>query len=347
MGLLAYSGITTKVRAMESRLITDAQFRQMAALEDVRSAADFLRQQPAYAEVFAGLDDTMLHRGFIEQLLTGSMYRDYTSLYRFASLEQRKFLDIYFTHYEISVIKQILRHILGQQSEAPNMTRFRKFFRRHSKLDPVSLSQAGSMTEFMVRLEGTPYYPLFAKIGGSAKYGLFDYEFQLDLFYLKSMWVARAKLLPKKEQKIIAECFGPRLDLLNIQWIYRAKHYYNLPEADILALLIPIRYKLRPAQITRLLEAPTRAEFAEAIRATAYGRYREAKELTAPEAEQLHRQIIDRIYSKTSRKYPYSIAILDSYLYFKSRELHRIITTIEGIRYGLKPDEIIRLAAKQ
>ena len=49
MSLLTYSGITTKVRAMESRLFTEAQFREMAALEDVHSAADYLKQQPAYA----------------------------------------------------------------------------------------------------------------------------------------------------------------------------------------------------------------------------------------------------------------------------------------------------------
>ena len=30
MGLLAYSGITTKVRAMESRLLTEEEFRQLA-----------------------------------------------------------------------------------------------------------------------------------------------------------------------------------------------------------------------------------------------------------------------------------------------------------------------------
>ena len=67
MSLLTYSGITTKVRAMESRLFTEEQFREMAALEDVHSAADYLKQQPAYAGIFSGLDDSMLHRGNIER----------------------------------------------------------------------------------------------------------------------------------------------------------------------------------------------------------------------------------------------------------------------------------------
>lgn len=83
MGLLAYSGITTKVRAMESRLLKPEQFQELAEQEDVRSAADYLKEQPAYAEVFEGLDDTKLHRGYMEQILTQSEYRDFTRLYRF------------------------------------------------------------------------------------------------------------------------------------------------------------------------------------------------------------------------------------------------------------------------
>ena len=70
MSLLTYSGITTKVRAMQSHLLSEEQFHEMAGLEDVRSAADYLKQLPTYAEIFAGVDDSNLHRGHIEQLLT-------------------------------------------------------------------------------------------------------------------------------------------------------------------------------------------------------------------------------------------------------------------------------------
>lgn len=45
--------------------------------------------------------------------------------------------------------------------------------------------------------------------------------------------------------------------------------------------------------------------------------------------------MIDRIYELTSRKEPYSASVLNSYLYFKEREIEKIITTIERIRYGV------------
>ena len=46
-------------------------------------------------------------------------------------------------------------------------------------------------------------------------------------------------------------------------------------------------------------------------------------------------EVIDRIYELTSRKEPYSASVLNSYLYFKEREIEKIITTIERIRYGV------------
>ena len=51
-GLLSYSGITTKVRAMESHLITDRQFGEMSTLESVSDAVEYLRRLPAYGMIF-------------------------------------------------------------------------------------------------------------------------------------------------------------------------------------------------------------------------------------------------------------------------------------------------------
>ena len=41
--LIAYSGITTKVKAMERWRLTDSQFAEMAALESVPEAVEYLR----------------------------------------------------------------------------------------------------------------------------------------------------------------------------------------------------------------------------------------------------------------------------------------------------------------
>ena len=108
--LIHYSGISTKIRAMERWRIKPEQFEQMAALESVPEAVRFLRSLPPYEKIFSGVEDKELHRGRIEQLLNLAQYEDFASLYQFANMKQRRFLDLYFMHYEIGIVKTCLRN---------------------------------------------------------------------------------------------------------------------------------------------------------------------------------------------------------------------------------------------
>ena len=347
MGLLAYSGITTKVRAMESRLLKPEQFRELAEQEDVRSAADYLKEQPAYAEVFDGLDDTKLHRGYIEQILTQSEYQDFTRLYRFSSMKQRKFLDLYFKHYEVEVIKKLLRHMLGGREGQTDLSMFQGFFEKHSELDLETLCRAKNFSEFTEALEGTVYGKLLSQMQEKGQTGLFDCELKLDLFYFKLLWKLRNKLLSKTERKILDDCFGSRLDLLNIQWICRARSFYRLSQAEIYALLIPVHYRLRADKVKLLVEAEDDAKFFAVLRETPYGKQEELQTGQMPDIQLLSNQMLNRIYGRTGHRYPHSPAVLDSYLYRKELEMRKIVTALEGIRYGLPASEIMGLLAKQ
>ena len=347
MGLLAYSGITTKVRAMESRLLKPEQFLELAEQEDVRSAADYLKEQPAYAEVFDGLDDTKLHRGYIEQILTQSEYQDFTRLYRFSSMKQRKFLDLYFKHYEVEVIKKLLRHMLGGREGQTDLSMFQGFFEKHSELDLETLCRAKNFSEFTEALEGTVYGKLLSQMQEKGQTGLFDCELKLDLFYFQLLWKLRNKLLSKTERKILDDCFGSRLDLLNIQWICRARSFYRLSQAEIYALLIPVHYRLRADKVKLLVEAEDDAKFFAVLRETPYGKQEELQTGQMPDIQLLSNQMLNRIYGRTGHRYPHSPAVLDSYLYRKELEMRKIVTALEGIRYGLPASEIMGLLAKQ
>ena len=90
-GLLAYSGIATKVKSMQSKLLSEDRLREMAALENVPEALEYLKRQPAYEDLFSDVDDQSFHRSAIEQRLLLSKYRDFTKLYRFSRVSQRKF----------------------------------------------------------------------------------------------------------------------------------------------------------------------------------------------------------------------------------------------------------------
>ena len=339
--LLTYSGIATKIRAMEGNLLKQEHYHELCFLETVQAAVDYLKKLPAYADLFTNTDESEWHRGMIEQQLRISLYRDFSKLYRFSSMEQRNFLDLYFMHYEIIIIKRYLRHVMGHQTTRMDLSVFEEFFHRHSKLDLARLAEARNLEEFIASLEGSYYFPLLEKMEQADHLTVFDYEMQLDRIFFQSIWDVKDKMLSKQESKLVAESFGTRLDLLTVQWIYRSKKYYRLADADIYSLLLPFHYNLKTDQIRQMVEAGTLEEFFAALRNTRYGGLADADLNHPPDLEALYLEILDKLHTDSSRKNPYSIAVLNSYLYFKESEIRNIVTIIESIRYNVDGNEIL------
>ena len=162
--LLAYSGLTTKVKAMQSRLITSAQLQEMASLESVSACVDYLKRQPAYETVLGSAESGELHRGVIEQYLKLSEYQDFDRLYRFSNLTQRKFLDFYFMHYEVAFLKRCLRSIIGHSPLDLDLSVFQQFFDSRSSLNFSKIAEAKNLTDFTAALEGSVFYPLLSSL---------------------------------------------------------------------------------------------------------------------------------------------------------------------------------------
>ena len=155
------------------------------------------------------------------------------------------------------------------------------------------------------------------------------------MLYFKTVWKIKEKYLSGQEKKDLTQCFGTRMDMLNLQWICRAKKYYHLPEGEIYAMIIPISLHLKKTEIRAMAQAEDVEQVYALIRNSWYGRLDLGNLEKGQSLEEPCREVIDRIYELTSRKEPYSASVLNSYLYFKEREIEKIITTIERIRYGV------------
>lgn len=344
--LLTYSGLTTKVRAMKSRLLTESQYRELAEFDTVSGAVDYLKKFPAYKPFLSGKDGTSLHRGKIEELLLQSKYDDFSKIYRFSGLSQRKFLDLYFMHYEIAKLKRCLRGVIANRPLEIDFSLFQEFFDRHSSLNLLKLSSSEDLNKFISNLEGSPYYDIMARLNRQENTSLFDYESNLDMLYFKTMWKAKNSGLKKREQYSLAKCFGNRLDMLNIQWIYRCIQYYHMTSSEIYALLIPVQNRIKPEQLYALANAEHTDEFFHILQHTYYGNLNPVKDGSFLDPETLARQVLNRIHKLTEQRDPYSIATVNSYLYFKELEIEHIIHIIESIRYGLEPAQILSAVMK-
>ena len=200
-GLLSYSGLTTKIRAMQSHLLNDQNFREIVELESVPQAVSYLKQHKGYEDLFEGYNEADLHRGQIEKMLRLTVYRDFSKLYRFANVEQRKFLALYFKRYEVSVIKECLNTVFDHRDVVLNLSIFDEFFNKHSQLDINLLASSRTIEELIANLKGTEYYAPLSQLADIERPTLFDYEMTLDLYYFAQMWKDRSKVVTKRDLK--------------------------------------------------------------------------------------------------------------------------------------------------
>lgn len=340
MGILFdYNSINTKIRGLEKNLLSKENYAQIAELNTISEAVVYLKRHPHYRTILAHVDETSIHRGELEGLLQTSIYKTFSKIYRFASLEQRKFLDLYFIKYEIIILKSCLRMVFDNRNLDLDLSYFQDIFYHHSHMDVVDLSNSATLEEMVSKLKGSPYFEILRKLHSLTSPTLFDYEMALDNYYFSEMWKKHDGFLKGVDLKIIKDNYGSKMDLLNIQWIFRSKNYYKVSASEIYSIIIPFHHKLRKSEVTALIESSSTDEFFSILENSFYKKH--FSNMDSKSLEKIYLYSMNQLYDSNVRKYPYSIASINTYLYRKEYEIDRLTTLLEGIRYKLNKEDVL------
>ena len=337
--LMTYSGIVTKIRAMQAKLLTEQDFDNIAGLRSVLEAIEYLKTKPAYAGYMNQMDMSLYHRRHVEKVLYQSLFDDYTRIFRFVGMAQKKFLKLYWKRYEVDLINYCLRIVFNHYDVPFDLEYKKRFFDQYSQISIDRLITSRNIEELIDNLKDTEYYEPLKRLRDSGGATLFDYDLALDLYYFSTLWKKERRLLSGKAREVFVKDFGTRIDLVNIQWIYRAKKYYHMLAPDIYSLTIPFHYRLKLEDFKALVEAPTVEEFEHKLAETYYAkRYKLTDERTL---ERKYRDVLRQLYLADSRHNPYSVSTVNTYLFLKEEEIYKLTTALECIRYGLSKGETL------
>ena len=340
-GVLSYSGLSTKIRAMQSRLTTMDQFEEILQLSDVTQVAAYLKRMPEYSSRWDALDENTLHRGQIEKLLKKSIFQNFSRIYHFANPEQRKFLAVSAGNlFQIFTFKQLLTDVpdLGKIVQIQCHTIVEEkccFMLLDLRKRDVKFVSFEAGDQFLHG--GTGSDPVYINIGmQTEKFTVRRNIYRIRVAVIEDICHDFLQYTDFISLGIQIQKF----DMLNLQFIQRSKRYYNMDPASIYALLIPVNYKLKKEEITALVEAPSYEEGRRIFQKTWYGNKYE--QLTAANLEEFYNHIHRSILEKESHRNPYSVAVIYSYLYNKEHEVNRLTIAIECVRYGVQHDEAMR-----
>ena len=337
--VMTYSGITVKIRAMQAKLLKDGDYEQIASMRSVPEVTEFLKEKPAYEKYLEEMDSTLYHRGNVEKILYQSLFDDYSRIFRFGGPQQKQFLKTYWKRYEVDVINYCLRIVFNHYQIPFDLDYKKEYFDRYSQISIDALVASKNVEELVDNLAGTEYYEPLRKIREMETATLFDYDMALELYYFTALWKRQKRLLKGKELKLYARDCGTKIDLLNLQWVYRAKKYYHMLPPDIYSLTIPIHYRLSVKEYKTLVETPSLEEFLRQAENTWYARKYDFGD--GRTMEQTYKDCLRHLYLADRRQNPYSVASIYTYLYLKEEEIDKLTTALECIRYGLPRSETL------
>ena len=337
--VMTYSGITVKIRAMQAKLLKDGDYEQIASMRSVPEVTEFLKEKPAYEKYLEEMDSTLYHRGNVEKILYQSLFDDYSRIFRFGGPQQKQFLKTYWKRYEVDVINYCLRIVFNHYQIPFDLDYKKEYFDRYSQISIDALVASKNVEELVDNLAGTEYYEPLKKIREMETATLFDYDMALELYYFTTLWKRQKRLLKGKELKLYARDCGTKIDLLNLQWVYRAKKYYHMLPPDIYSLTIPIHYRLSVKEYKTLVETASLEEFLRQAENTWYARKYDFGD--GRTMEQTYKDCLRHLYLADRRQNPYSVASIYTYLYLKEEEIDKLTTALECIRYGLPRSETL------
>jgi vacuolar-type H+-ATPase subunit C/Vma6 len=196
--------------------------------------------------------------------------------------------------------------------------------------------------------EGTPYSQIIKKYSYTVESegSLFRMEMAFDHFYYKNLLAAIEKL-DHADRTIALRLAGVQIDLQNIRWIIRFRHFYDLPLEAVTAALVPGGFHLAKPAIDELYRAQN---VTSALKGFVEGSYPGLTTLlSAKTSDTMSRLLLVRTIMEEIMKqevqhvltgYPFTIGIILVYFVLKGSELNRLRTILNAKQYGISQDRI-------
>src|SRR6056297_65146 len=234
--------------------------------------------------------------------------------------------------YEVEHIKKYLRKL--NQNKTVEML-YKNFENaKYSDLDYKVLSSAKTLEAFVEHLKGTDYYKiLYYHLSSEDR--LFYMEMSLDIHYFNRLNNEMKKKFGHQKRNTILEILQKNSDLLNIQWIYRGKKYYNFSSEELLNYVLLTGYYFKYKDLKSLCYAKTTQELVNRLKDSKYGFLFKDEENFEFLMERNVERYIYQLFKDLEKVSTLNINKSIGYMHKLEYEMRDIFTILESIKYGL------------
>lgn len=342
MRVIDYSAAFGRIRALRGELLDGKTIEETLNAKSLEGIIDILKR------TCYGMGRPLPYsREGLERTIRNSIVELYTKVLDFMPKETRELLKVAIRRFEIENIKKILTSKLqdGKAISKESLMDLRGF----STVPIEKLLSAKGFNEVVEVLKNTHYGEyLKGRLPEERLETLFAVETALDYGFFREL-IELNETLKDIDRKINSFYFGMQCDLLNLQWIVRAKSFFGFSEEKIFSYTIPFGAYLDNTKIRDLIRSKTLEEFLRPLSRTPWGRdMGEISDLKDPslETKLLRRFYSGVIKSPLIKSNLFSIGSFIELLCQKEMEVHDLTVIIESKAYEIPPEAIRPLLLK-
>lgn len=262
---ISYEAVNTKIISKKGHILTRDDWEKILGFTTVDQLTDFLKNKPEMRKAFQDSENDDIHRDSLETILGNYKTIEIEQILHYCSGPYKEFLLIMLMESEIADISLILRKISRGEDLKDIEQRF-VHSENHTKLDYNKLLSSRSVVQFTENLRGSPYYNgLKTLTNEDAIKREFHIEMKLQVVLFKNL-MKKAEKLSDKDRETVKEIIGFKIDLENIQWIYRAINFYDISPEEMLIYSLEGGRKITYSRLKNLCYVKTKEEFKHLVK---------------------------------------------------------------------------------
>lgn len=341
-GSFSGQAMIAKAHAMYGKRLKRENYHELVRLKSVGDIAAYLKNTPGYADILANIYPESIHRGQLELLLRKSVFSKYVRLAHYDASRKNSFLFFLVSRLEI---EQIMRSVMFLNAKDERfIDELPGYLISHATFPLLKLAQARNFDELLSVLEHTPYYEALIPFRPEEDKKI-DYtgcEKALNTLYYEQILKKIDRTVRGKEKEELKNILKAQVDLINLSVIYRLKCFFGMNADEIREHLLPFHYRLNRERLDTLLSAEEKEDFFRFIRSN--NSYKKTLDPSRFAYVEDFVKQINSFYSKHLMHFSSGApAVVYGYMELLQLELMNLTNIIEGIRYGLSPENITKL----
>lgn len=343
---LSSKAILAKVKAMQGRMLTAADYEQLMHRSSVPACAAYLKAHPAYADALRDVQETQIHRGALEALLSKTVFEQYLRLSRYAGRNDEFFRSYQMAWVEIRCIfnrVRLMENAAGlPQSDAENefLQSIPGYLVNSLSFNVLALANVHTFDELLAALKRTPYGKVLEKVRPTPESGLSltNVEHALYLFYYENVHKLVDRYFRGSTARELHEIFTAQAQLYNLSIAYRLKRTFGASPQEIRQLMLPGEGRLSRQLMRRMIDAPDDAAMLDVLSHSCYAPFFDRENFTSIEFG------VNSIRYRLSKRHltfsQHPATVFVAFLTLREQEIENLTNIIEGVRYGLDASQI-------